>query len=196
MSQGVIRYMPNGEPEQDASGFVVTRPSWPDYASFVADGVEEDIRVREVRTKQGFKDSADINKILKKAQTVGALSHLQKYPAAVYGVFQNYDLLEAHRLTDYAREVFGALPSEVRDEFDGDAFAFAAFASDPSNNARLQELLPAIARPGRHFPNPVNRGGQGAGAATAPAREPAVDPEPTSSSSDSSASGADASSGT
>ena len=37
------------------------------------------------RTKQAFKDSCDINKMLKKAQTVGSLSHLLKYPEAVYG---------------------------------------------------------------------------------------------------------------
>ena len=47
------------------------------------------------RTKQAFKDSTDINKILKKAAKAGTMSHLMKYPAPVYAEFQNIDLLEA-----------------------------------------------------------------------------------------------------
>lgn len=120
------------------------------------------------RTKQAFKDATDINKILKKAQKTGSISHLAKYDQAVYGDFQGYDLLEAHQMIDRANQIFGELPSEVRSEFGGDAIAFAQWASDPLNIDRLGELLPAIAEPGSYFPNPVKRGAKGAGAATAP----------------------------
>ena len=109
------------------------------------------------RTKQSYKDSTDINKILKKAQREGSLSHAMKYPAAVYGEFAGIDLLSAYELCGRAQGIFDDLPSEVRNEFDNDAFKFAEFASDPSNVNRLEELLPALAEPGPFFPNPVKR---------------------------------------
>lgn len=121
-------------------------------------------------TKQSFKDSCDINKMLKKAQTAGSLSHLMKYPEATYGEFDGeFNLLEATEKIAKANEIFNELPSEVRSEFQNNALNFVNFANDPANVGRLQELLPAIAAPGQYFPNPVQRGGQGAGAATAPA---------------------------
>lgn len=118
----------------------------------------EELVYDDGRTKQSFKDSTDINKILKKAQKTGSLSHVQKYDSAVYGEFQGYDLLEAHGMVTRAQEIFDDLPSEIRNEFGNDAFKFAGFASDPENIDRLQKLLPAIAEPGPYFPNPVKRG--------------------------------------
>lgn len=108
-------------------------------------------------TKESYKDSTDINKMLKKAQKAGSLAHIQKYPAPVYGEFQGFDLLEAHRLVDKAVDIFSELPSEIRTEFDQDAFKFAEFAADPKNNEKLAEILPKIAEPGAYFPNPVKR---------------------------------------
>ena len=109
------------------------------------------------RTKQAFKDSCDINKILKKAQKTGSLAFAEKYGEQQFGEFEGYDLLEAYEKIDRANEIFGELPSEVRNEFGNDALAFAGFASNPENSGRLQELLPAIAEPGDYFPNPVAR---------------------------------------
>lgn len=126
------------------------------------------------RTKQAFKDQCDINKILKKAQRTGSLSHALKYPEAVYGEFSGVDLLGAYGQIERANEIFADLPSEVRNEFDNNALAFVDFASKPENIGRLAELLPAIAEPGAYFPNPVQRGGAGAAAATSP---PVAPPE-------------------
>ncbi len=110
------------------------------------------------RTKQSFKDSTDINKMLKKAQTVGSLAHLQKYPAATYGAFDGtFDLLTAHEQIKKADIIFADLPSEIRNEFNNEALKFMRFAGDPENNDKLRELLPELAEPGRMFPNPVNR---------------------------------------
>ena len=150
----------------------------PDYDYFrsCCDSVDEDeIKVGKVnvRTKQAFKDSCDINKIIQKAAVHGAKSHLQQFPPEAYGEFENYDLLTAYQRLNRAQEIFDALPSEVRSEFSNDALAFAGFASDPANNARLAELLPAIAKPGAYFPNPVKRGASGSGAAT-PVQDPAT----------------------
>jgi hypothetical protein len=121
------------------------------------------------RTKQAFKDSCDINKILKKAQKQGTLSHLLKYPEAVYGEFDGeMDLLTAHGRIERAQQIFDDLPSEIRSEFKGNALEYVKYVNDPANKGRLAELLPQIAEPGSFFPNPAQRGGQGAGAATAP----------------------------
>lgn len=146
----------------------------------------------EIRTKQSFKESTDINKILKKAQTAGSISHLIKYPEGVYGEFDGeFSLLDATEKIAKARGIFDELPSEIRKDFNNNALEFVRFAGDPANNGKLRELLPAIAEPGAYFPNPVQRGGVGAGAATAPSVEepsgvqepanpPASAPEPPS----------------
>ena len=105
------------------------------------------------RTKQSFKDSTDINKLLAKAQREGSIAHLNKYPSAVYGEFTGVDLLGAFQQVERAKAIFADLPSEVRKEFQGDAFKFAEYASNPDNIDRLDELIPAIAKPGRYFPD-------------------------------------------
>ncbi len=125
---------------------------------------EDGVRVTTVplvyedgRTKQSFKDSTDINKILKKAQKAGTIAHLNKHPKAVYGEFTGVDLLGAFDQVKRAEAIFADAPSEIREEFGQDALRYAAFCSDPANIDRLPELLPAIAKPGRYFPNPVAR---------------------------------------
>lgn len=129
-------------------------------------------KYKDGRTKQSFKDQCDINKILKKAEVAGGLSHVQKYDKAVYGEFDGeFDLLTAMGKIQKAEEIFSELPAEVRSEFQNNALAFVKFAGDPANNDKLIDLIPEIAEPGRYFPNSVSRFGQGAGAATAPKQE-------------------------
>ena len=108
------------------------------------------------RTKQSFKDSTDINKIVKNAQRAGAMDHIAQYPPhEAYGEFTGVDLLGAYQQCERAQAIFADLPVEIRNEFENDAFRFAGFASDPANIDRLQELLPAIAEPGEYrFPRP------------------------------------------
>ena len=65
------------------------------------------LEFKDGRTKQSFKDSTDINKILKKAQGGMSLAHLMKYPEAVYGEFNgDFDLLTAKRQIERADEIF------------------------------------------------------------------------------------------
>ena len=108
----------------------------------------------ESRVKQSFKDSTDINKIIKKAQVSGSLAHALKYDAAVYGEFTGVDLLGAYQQIERAKKIFAELPSEVRREFDQDAFKFAEYASDPANIDDLVTKLPALGEPGTQFPKP------------------------------------------
>lgn len=154
------------------------RPDW--------DSIREANEEKDNRTKQAYKDTTDINKILKKAATGQSLAHLYKYPEATYGEFNGeFDLMTAFEKIEKGNQIFAELPSEVRREFNNDALSFLKFAGDPKNNGKLAELLPAIAKPGDHFPNPVKAGGLGAGMATATANaeppavaasEPPADP--------------------
>ncbi len=130
---------------------------------------------KDGRTKQSFKDSTDINKIVAKAQVAGGLAHALKYPAPVYGEFTGVDLLSAFEQISRARVIFNDLPAEVRSEFDQDAFKFAGFASDPANIDRLQELIPALAKPGEYVF--VKAGDEPAAAPVAPV-VPALGDEP------------------
>lgn len=149
------------------------------------------LKYNDGRTKQAFKDQTDINKMLKKAQVTGSIAHLQKYPEAVYGEFDGeFDLLTAHGQIEKANMIFADLPSEIRAEFGNDALSFVKFAGDPANNDKLREVLPALAEPGSYFPNPVQRGGVGAGAATAPADVDSGNPPPSEGAATDSPSGA------
>lgn len=119
------------------------------------------------RTKQAFKDQTDINKMLKRSATVGALSHLERY-GGEYGDFAEFDFFEAQVQLARCREIFDHLPSEVRKEFAGDPQQFFNFCNDPENVTRLATLLPELAEPGRIFPV-VDRG---AAAQNAPTEDP------------------------
>ena len=127
------------------------------------------------RTKQSFKDSTDINKILKKAQISGGLAHALKYDERVYGEFTGVDLLGAFEQCNRAQAIFDDLPAEVRKEFDQDAFKFAGYASDPVNVFRLKELIPSIAEPDSFFERPLKVAGAPVALDVAGV-EPAVDP--------------------
>ena len=47
----------------------------PDYDGF-RKSKDPEVRKREIRTKQSFKDDCDINKLLAKAMVTGTVSHL------------------------------------------------------------------------------------------------------------------------
>lgn len=109
------------------------------------------------RTKQSFKDTTDINKILAKAAKGDAISHLAKH-GAVYGDFTDIDdLLTAYERLQRGQEIFQELPGEVRREFHNDAGRFFRYVNDPKNSDRLAELIPALAAPGNDMPEPLRR---------------------------------------
>lgn len=107
----------------------------------------------EGRTKQAFKDETDINRIMEKFQVTGTISHLNKYEAQ-YGDFSEFDFFGAQLLIARGQSIFDTLPAETRREFANDPGNFFAFVNDPENKDRLAELLPAIAKPGKYFPDP------------------------------------------
>lgn len=100
------------------------------------------------RTKQAFKDETDITKMLSRAQKAGTMSHLQKYEGT-YGDFADYDFLQNTIMLTQGREVFDALPSELRREFNQSPADFFAYVNDPANAQDLAKKLPGLALPGR-----------------------------------------------
>jgi len=120
-------------------------------------------------TKQSFKDETDINKILSRAQKAGTLSHLQKYEGT-YGDFAEFDFLEAQIQMTKGREVFDALPSELRSEFNQSPADFFAYVNDPANVDDLRKKLPGLAMPGRQN---IDVSGK-----TAPDEAPLPEPDP------------------
>lgn len=101
------------------------------------------------RTKQAFKDSTDINKILKKAQKAGSISHLQKH-GAYYGDFADFNFDDAQFALARARTIFEELPSQVRKDFGQNPARFFEFVNDPANAGKLADLMPELAKPGVH----------------------------------------------
>jgi len=109
------------------------------------------------RTKQSFKDSTNINKILAKAAKGNTISHLAKH-GAVYGDFSDVDdLLTAQRRLKKAEQIFSELPAEIRREFQQSPSKFFNFVNDPANADDLARVLPGLAKPGNQMPEPIRR---------------------------------------
>jgi hypothetical protein len=114
------------------------------------------------RTKQSFKDSTDINKILDRARQGKAVTHLSRYQPE-YGDFSDMpDLLQANERLQRANEIFEALPGETKREFNQDPAAFFTWVGDPKNQSDLESKLKEIAKHGDSVN--VNRGAGARGA--------------------------------
>lgn len=114
------------------------------------------------RTKQSFKDSTDINKIMDKARKTGVVTHVGKY-GSEYGDYSDVpDLMEAHERLQRANEIFEDLPGEVRREFKQSPADFFAWVNDPDNADKLESKLGNIARRGDQLPVVRKQGPVGA----------------------------------
>ncbi len=103
---------------------------------------------KDGRTKQAFKDETDIVKMLSRAQKAGTLSHLEKFEG-MYGDFADFDFFHSQIMLSKGAEVFKALPSELRNEFNQSPEQFFEYVNDPANADELAKRLPALAEPGR-----------------------------------------------
>lgn len=105
------------------------------------------------RTKQEFKDDCDINRLLARAQREGTLTHITEF-GGEYGDFSEIgSLLDAHLQYQRGVEIFDRLPAEMRKEFNQNPVEFFQYVNDPANRDDLVKKLPAIAMPGRFFPD-------------------------------------------
>ncbi|AZL82833.1 internal scaffolding protein [Apis mellifera associated microvirus 14] len=104
------------------------------------------------RTKQEFKDEADINKIVERFGLTGELPQNLRMP--ISGDFTGLgDYHEAMNLVLQAQEEFDKLPAKVRERFGNDAGAFIAWA-EREDNLEEAKLL-GIAREEKAKPQPI-----------------------------------------
>ncbi len=129
------------------------------------------------RTKQSFRDECDIQKIMARAEKVGTISHLEKYEG-VYADFSDFDFHEQTNQLTRGREIFDALPSELRREFGQNPARFFAYVNNPENKDDLLKKLPGLAAPGRQLPDVIPKDADTEKAAAAAASEPASEIKP------------------
>lgn len=105
-----------------------------DYTSDV------DFQGQESVAVQYAKDECDINKIMAKWQRDGVIEHVKEHGGS-YGDFTvDFDYHEALNRVIEANDMFMALPSSVRAQFDNDPGNFLQAVSDPDQNKKLVEL--------------------------------------------------------
>lgn len=91
------------------------------------------------RTKSEFRESCDINYILKKYQNTGQLPLMQRKP--IYGDFSTpVDYQTAQNIIIDANHQFDSLPSDVRQKFNNDPAQFLEFVSDPNNKEEMVKM--------------------------------------------------------
>lgn len=101
-----------------------------------------------VLTKQHFKDSVNVNNIMRKYMKTGVLTHVRDSAQALEGDFSNVvDYQGALNLVISANSLFAQLPSKLRERFGNDASRFLAFVDDPKNQDELIKLGLATRRP-------------------------------------------------
>jgi len=110
-----------------------------------------DIEYTDGRTKQCFKDECDIDKIMTRFNVTGTISHISKFEGQ-YADFSDFDFHEQITRLTKGREIFDALPAELRQEFGQSPAKFFAYVNDPANIDKLEEKLPPLAQPGQQLP--------------------------------------------
>ena len=116
-------------------------------------------------TKQAFAKDADINTIMDKYTKTGVLPSGTRAP--MFGDFssgEEYQNIQNKLIK--AENDFGLLPSDVRERFDNDVKALLDFASNPANQAELENLLgigsaaegeqPSASEPTQPLPSTAN----------------------------------------
>lgn len=131
------------------------------------------------RTKQSFRDETDINQIMARAARTGTVSHLSRFQP-VYADYSEFDFFECTQKLTRGREIFDKLPPEIRKEFSQNPQEFFNYVNNPANVDRLDELLPALAAPGRQLPDVSGRTAPEPARASTPAADnnPVATPEP------------------
>ena len=89
-------------------------------------------------TKQEFKDTCDVNKIIDKYRKRGVVDHFAKHSLR-YGDFTGPDFQESQNLVADAWTIFEELPGHIRQQFDSPE-DFFTFAVDEENSEALEEL--------------------------------------------------------
>lgn len=91
------------------------------------------------KTKQQFKNIANINNLVNQYLSSGEHQHLNPRPPQ-YGYASGKDFLESLVIVDDAKQMFAALPSNIRSQFDNDPASFLDFTADPANRTAMAEM--------------------------------------------------------
>jgi len=122
-------------------------------------------------TEQNFKESCNVNNIIKKFKKTGALTHLNKREAQ-YGDVSGADFQTALEVVASAQNSFDLLPSKIRKKFENNPALFLDFVNDPNNEEALVDMglatrkeIEGLVRPKEEIENESN----GTGTPVAPA---------------------------
>lgn len=92
------------------------------------------------KTKQSFKDSVDINRIVAKYQKTGLMEHVRKNPGVFADVSRIDDYPGMVAKIRFANESFEQLPANLRTRFQNDPSKLIDFISDSSNREEAIKL--------------------------------------------------------
>jgi len=97
-------------------------------------------------TQQWMAEETDINNVVRKYQTTGAVTHFAKN-SAFYADVPATDFTEAMILVAKGENMFRSLPSTLRDRFKNDPTRFLEFVQDEANAAEMEEMGLRPSRP-------------------------------------------------
>lgn len=92
-----------------------------------------------VGAKQSFKQECDINFIIEKFQTTGAITHFNTRQPQ-YGYAEAVEFREALDIVKKGQDLFASLPSSLRSRFENDPAQFLEFVQDPANGDEMVAL--------------------------------------------------------
>lgn len=90
--------------------------------------------------QQQYKDSCDVNNIMKKYEQTGVITHLKAQQGHYADLGAPEDLLDAQMRVIRAQDAFMSLPAELRAKCDHDPSKFLKMLQDGSNDAELRKL--------------------------------------------------------
>jgi len=130
-------------------------------------GVMPVVNAKGGKTKQSFKDRADVNKIVERFRRTGMVDHLARVAPAFRDLTGVQDLHSTLNVIAAGRSAFQSLPAVVRSKFENDMTKLVSFISDPKNVHESIALVLVVAPEGYVAP------GQTPPAAQTPAERPA-----------------------
>lgn len=118
---------------------------------------------RLYRTEQAHKKTCDINHIIKKYDKTGLINHVSKIEAK-FGDMTGVDFQNMNNKVFEIKQMFAALPSEIRKEFSNSPTRLLSFMDDPNNRDKAiklglirQEWTPETDGLGEHIKSDADR---------------------------------------
>lgn len=90
-------------------------------------------------TEQAHKDICDVNKIIRKYDKDGVITHVSRFEGK-FGDLTGSDFKEMQDKVLEAKRMFGELPSEIRNRFQNSPYLLLEFMEDQDNRKEAEEL--------------------------------------------------------